>query len=148
MNKQAIIVFGFITAILFFGGVLGVFFTARHLINIRELEKSDIIEEAIITSKLNRVRTFTNDIYFITISDNKTHRFHLMKLNESRVGDRIEVKFNEDMTKFLVTDFKSTTYFTYIFQIFLFLICFILSIMFLRATIEMYKSNTKHQLIN
>jgi hypothetical protein len=144
MNKQVFIslcTFGLITIILFFEGLLGIIFTARELYYILELEKNETIETASITGKTNRTRTPDFTIYFITINDNKTYRFHLLKFAYGKVsiGDKIEVKFNDARTLFLITNFKSAIYAGYIVQIGLFLVCFLLSILFLRGTIDIYK---------
>jgi len=146
MNKNyfvsSAVVFGLITIILFFGGLLGIIFTAIHFHKILEIKESGITENAIITRIVCRARTPDDDIYFTTINDNKTYRFHLVKLTygEINVRDKIEVKFNDERTLFFVTNLKSATYVSYIVQIFLFLVCLVFSIPFFRGTIELYKS--------
>ena len=145
MNKKALVQFfgfGVITAILFLGGTLGVFFTVKHVNRIRELEKSEVIEEAVITRVERRSRTSNNTIYFYTENDRKTHRMHLLILLSTEVeeGDKLEVKFNSDRTVFLITNYQSATYIGYNVQIGLFIVCFLLSILFLRGTIDTYKN--------
>jgi len=105
-NKVAFVVFGLISIILFFGGMLGVFFSIKYLNNIFKLEKSEIAETAIITSVINRSRTPNSAIYFLTINENKTYKINLIKIvtiNKFNIGDIIEVKFNEEKTRFFIT---------------------------------------------
>ena len=135
-------VFGLISIIFFFGGALGIILTVKHLNSILGLEASEIIEDAIVTGVGRRIRTPSNEIYFETISDNKVYRFHLLKLTHgANVGDKIEVRFNEERTLFYVVEFSSARFITFIVQIVLFLGCLVFSILFLKYdTLDLYKS--------
>ena len=144
MNKQYILafcIFGLLTLVFFFGGILGVVFSIKRYDNIRKLEESNIIESASITQFQRSYRTSSNLIYFTTQNDGKIYRFNLIKLASGKieVGDEIEVKFNEDKTLFLITNYSFAFYIGYIVQIILFVICIILSILFLYGTILIFK---------
>ena len=147
MNKKVFVslcVFGLVTVFLFFGGILGFFFTFKHLNNVRELEKSNIIENALITNIVKRARTFNNTIYFTTISDKKLYQLNLIKIipGKINIGDEILVKFNDEKNLFLITNYSNAIYSGYIIQIVLFIFCFFLSILSLRGTISIYKNRS------
>jgi len=134
MNKRpffSLFAFWLITTIFFFGGLLGIIFTIRHLYKITELEKSEIVEEAVITKVVMSYRSFTDTVYFSTTHDNKVYRFQLLNSYNVNVGDKIEVKFNEEKTFFLVEKYSLVVYISKILEIFLLLVCLILSIYFI-----------------
>ena len=139
------IVFCLITLIMFFGGLLGIIFTIRHSNNIRQLENSKYVENATITHIVRRARSGGNNlVYFMIENERKSYRINLTTFRNFRterisIGDKIEVKFNEDRTQFLITDYSSIIYRGHIMDIFLFAVVFILSIFFLFCTIEIYK---------
>ena len=139
------IAFGIITLIMFFGGLLGIIFSIRHSNNIRKLETSNYIENATITHIVRRARSGGNNlVYFMTENERKSYSINLTSFRNFSterisIGDKIEVRFNEDRTQFLIIDYSSIIYRGHIIQIFLFAVVFILSILFLLGTIEIYK---------
>ena len=144
MDKKVFVsflTFGLITVVLFFGGTIGTILTVKHVNKIRELEKSEKIKEAVITRIESRSRTPNSTIYFVAKNDINTYRMHLLKLVmiRAKVGDELKVKFNNDRTMFLITNYQTATYISYAVQIGLFIVCFLLSILFLRGTIDLYK---------
>ena len=141
MTFLRVFTFGVITAILFLGGTLGVYFTVKHMNRIRTLEKFAVTEGAVIARIELRSRTINNTIYFVPKDEEKTYKMNLIKVHPGKIkaGDEIKVKFNEDRTLFLITTYQSAVYIGYIFEIVLFVVCFVLSIFFLLGTIELYK---------
>ena len=139
----AFCLFAFIFIVFFVGGILGVVFSIKGYKNIRELEKSSAVESAVITKFQMRIRSrgFSNSIYFTTRSDGKSYHYNILKLLPGKIeaGDDIEVKFNENRTLFLITNYSSAFYADYIIRIFLFIVCIILSMFCLYDAISIYK---------
>ena len=136
----AFCVFALSSITLLGGGITGLVFSIKHYNDTRELEKSEIIENAIITHFVRRSNTSNYLIYFTTQNEGKTYRYNLFKVPFTKIkaGDEIEVKFNKNRTLFLITDYSSAFYAGYIVQIVLFVVCIILSVFFILGTIEIY----------
>ena len=121
--------FGVIFIGLFLGGILGILFTVRHYTNVLALEGSENIETATITS-IHRGRRSGSTIHFMIQNDEMIYRTNIMT-SGLRVGDEIEVKFNEDRSLFLVATYQSEVFIGFIAQVILFAILFALSIIIL-----------------
>jgi len=132
-------VFIFFSIIMFFGGILGIIFSLKYYNNIRKLEKSNIIESAIIERVGDKISGSSDTIYFTLINDGKTYRTNLLRPNKIKVGEEIEVRFNDEKTLFLITNYSKLVYAGYIVQIILFIVCFLLSIPMIIGTINIYR---------
>jgi hypothetical protein len=129
--------------VLFFGGgILGMIFSIKHYNRICDLEQSNIVDSAVVTGFYRRQGSSTSiTIYFATKSDNKMYKYSLSKFPYIKIntGDEIVVNFNEDRTRFFITNYSSAIFTGYYIQIILFIVLLILSGLFLFGTIEIYR---------
>lgn len=147
MNNNYLVgfcVYVFIFIILFVGGIIGLVFINRYISNIREIEKTDRIEDAIVTKVVRKIaNSSTKTVYFRFENDEKTHetKFYFTGfLNfDARAGEKIEVKCNKERTLFFITNYSHAFYRSYFILNILFTVCILLSLLSLYSIIGMYK---------
>ena len=145
MKKRKIFqisIYGIISIFFFSIGILGLIFFINQFNNLRELSKSGIAEKAVVTKISRKAKSKeVMAIYFVTEKEDKTYK-NLFRTNfpgEIKVGEEIEVKFNKDRTLFLITNYSTSIYSSYISIMVIFGICLLLAILSALAALQIFK---------
>jgi len=133
----------FFSFIFFFGGILGLVFSIKHYVYISNLQKSNIVENVIISKKergMARARQSSSMlIYFTSKYNGKTYRMYLPSgLQDIKLGDEIEVRFNDKRTWFWITNYSFLIRVRYFSFIIMLSFCIYLSELLLTAAKEVF----------
>jgi hypothetical protein len=129
------IIFFTVSLIILIGGIVFFCYETYNLYKAYRLSKSEISEVAIIT-KINTPPTgLTHPVYFQLKNDDKKYRINLLLLLAGRpkVGDMINVVFNEKKDFYIVKEFTKALYGAYTVGIAIAILLLCISILFFRS---------------
>jgi hypothetical protein len=134
MNQKTIYLSFFVVCFVFlFGaGVFGTYISIKNVYEINLIDKNEKKEKALITKKVETIKTPNNTFYFKLENGDEDHGIHLVKILSSKLkqGDTVEVKYNRDKKLWLIVGYEKALYVRYFMQIVLFVVCFLLSTLF------------------